>query len=149
MFTTSLSSSIWNPSTYRPSAPAWRYPSATRTHLDNQDYEFNFKHPGLSSPGRRPPVGDMNFGSHSHCQDLSPMVTSPERTLRIAAKPKTVCSPIVIHDSPSPSVITISSSSDRSNSLDITGTNVINLDYRAGYFMVGSFVRYLFTNCEG
>ena len=120
MFTTSLSSSIWNPSTYRPPAPAWRYPTATRTHADNHDYEFNFKHPGLSSPGRRPPVRDMRF-SHSHC-DLSPMVTSsPERILKMVEKSKPVCSPIVIPDSPSPSVITISSSSDRSNSLDITG----------------------------
>lgn len=122
MFTTSLSSSIWNPKTYRPSAPAWKYPTGTtRTHLDNQEYELpTFC---LSSPGRRPPVTDMSFGSHDLVcsQDISPMLMSPDRSLKMAEKPKTVCSPIVIPDSPSPSVITISSSSDRSNSLDITG----------------------------
>lgn len=122
MFSTSLSSSIWNPTTYRPSAPAWKYPSSTRTHLENQEYELpTFKHPCLSSPGRRPPVSDVNFGSHNY-RDFSPMqVVSPHHGLKMAEKPRTVCSPIVIPDSPSPSVITISSSSDRSNSLDITG----------------------------
>ena len=115
MFPTSLSSSIWNPAAHKPAA-AWKYPSTT-----SQDYELsNFKHPSLSSPGRRPPVGDINFGSHNH--SLSPMqVVSPERVLKMTEKPRTLGSPIVITDSPSPSVITISSSSDRSNSLDITG----------------------------
>ena len=122
MFSTSLSSSIWNPTTYRPSAPAWKYPSSTRTQLDNQEYNLpTFKHPCLSSPGRRPPVSGMNFASRNY-RDLSPMqVASPHHGLKMAEKSRTICSPIVIPDSPSPSVITISSSSDRSNSLDITG----------------------------
>ena len=78
MFTTSFGPSIWNPTTYRPSAPAWKYPGATRTHQDHQEYELpNFQHPNLSSPGRRPPVGDISM---SHSLRDSPMqVISPDR----------------------------------------------------------------------
>ena len=111
-------SSIWNPT-----APMWKPTGASKSQLEHTEYEsenpVRLFHPhGLSSPGRRPPVGDNHFSSCNHF-DTSPMTTSPDRSVKL--KSKAASSPILIHDSPSPSVITISSSSDRSNSLDITG----------------------------
>ena len=122
----SCGSSIWNPNSHKPTAPVWTHPNADRSQPDVHEYENqntarNFhRHHSLSSPGRRPPVGDMHFGSYNR-YDTSPMTTSPDRSTKMIDKSETTNSPIVIHDSPSPSVITISSSSESSNSLDITG----------------------------
>ena len=114
-----LRSSVWNPPALRPSAPMWKYPFAPQMNIDNKEYDLN-NFPNLSSPGRRPPISDIKLTDGS-TRDHSPMLMSPGATWNVTDTSKTLDSPILIPDSPSPSVITISSSSDRSNSCDFSG----------------------------
>ncbi|XP_046862131.1 homeodomain-interacting protein kinase 3-like isoform X3 [Xenia sp. Carnegie-2017] len=114
-----LRSSVWNPPALRPFAPIWKYPFAPQMNIDNKEYDLN-NFPNLSSPGRRPPISDIKMTDGS-TRDHSPMLMSPGATWNVTDTSKTLDSPILIPDSPSPSVITISSSSDRSNSCDFSG----------------------------